>query len=459
MAYSSIENLQLGKFLQIAFSEGIRFQLSGDVRDWDMIRKAREGDPNGREIRFLIQTSLGPAAIQAMNPGVAGTFPRSQDISVKECTAQYKEIAATIEFDYNLWQAAQKSPAKYADFLAKEIQSKVLAYKRQISIELYGDGTGVIGQLGASAASVTSPVSNSLNFQLDTSSTARGFVGWFTIGDILILRASNGGSSGLVTTPVTPTYWKVLDIDRKNDKVRLQGLDASFNPVANLTAVTTQPSSGSVFYRYAQPTIPDLTASISDYGTVTEVMTGLDSLISNDGRIVHGINMEGSTSGTIVDAGASVMDVSLLQELLDLTKVRVGQDAYKYKIMAASPEAHAALIESREVDRRFNTHDDKTRGIRGFFTFAHNNDLIEFYTSEFCQKKRLYVLPEHSSGQKVLEYHATDFEQVKVNDMSAFNLKPDSSGYARRVITFMHGRHTLICLHPAAIGKLVNFTL
>lgn len=458
MAYSPITNETLGKFLQIAFSAGVRNQLSGDVRDWDMIRKVREGDPNGRELRFLFQTSLGPAAIQAMSPGVAGAFPDSQEISVSENTAQYKEIAATIEFDYNLWQAAQKSPAKYADFLAKEIESKSTAYKRQVSKELYGDGTGVIGQLAAASASLTSPTSNQLIFQLDTASTARGFVGWFEINDLLILRTSAGGTSALDTNLATePAMWKVISRDRKNDRVTLQGLDASKVAVASITSITTQPATGDVFYRFAQPTIPDLTASIADYGTASEVLAGLDSLVSNDGRVVHGITMSGSTAGTVSDAGGAAMDVSLLQELLDTTKVNVGQSAYKYEVMAGSPETHASLIESRETDRRFVTLEDKTRGIKGMFAFAHMNDMVEFYTSEYCQKKRLYVLPKEASGNKTLEYHSTDFEQVKVNDMSAFNLKPSANGYLRRVSSFMHGRHVIICKHPAAIGKLVNF--
>lgn len=459
MAYSPIENLQLGKFLQIAFSDGIRFQLSGDVRDWDMVRKVREGDPNGREVRFLFQNSLGPAAIQSMSPGVAGAFPDSQDIGISENTAQYKEIAATIEFDYNLWQAAQKSPAKYADFLAKEIESKTIAYKRQISKELYGDGTGVIAQLAAASASVTTygTVAGVIQFQLDTASSARGHVGWCEIGDILVLKSAAGGASALDTNLATePSYWKVLSRNRKADQVTMQGLDSTKTAVV-IASIITQPAAGEVFYRL-QNTIPNLTASIADYGTASEVMAGLDSLVSNDGRTMHGITMVGASAGTVSDAGGAAMDVSLLQELLDTTKVNVGQTAYKYKVMVGAPETHASLIESRETDRRFVALEDKTRGIKGMFGFAHLNDMLEFYTSEYCQKKRLYVLPEASSGDKVLEYHSTDFEQVKVNDMAAFNLKPSANGYLRRVSSFMHGRQVLICKHPAAIGKLVNFT-
>jgi hypothetical protein len=458
MAYSGIENLQLGKFLQIAFSEGVRFQLSGDVRDWEMIRKHREGDPNGREYRFLFQTGLGPAAIQAMNPGVAGAFPAAQDITVSEKTAQYKEIAATIEFDYNLWQAAQKSPAKYADFLAKEMESKQMAFKRQVGKELYNDGTGVIGQLAASSATANSD--GSVTFQLDASDSARGHVGWHEIQDILILRSNSGGASALDTNLATePAYWKVISRNRKEDKVTLQPLDSSLANVS-VASISVQPTAGDVFYRYAQPTIPNLSAitTSTDYGTLTETMAGLESLVAADGRLVHGIQMRGAEAGTVVDAGAVAIDTSNIQELLDTVKVNVGQTAYKYKVMVGAYETHAALIESRETDRRFTTVEDKTRGIKGMFVFSHMNDSVEFYTSEYCKKKRLYCLPENAQGNKILCYASTDFEQVKVNDMSAFNLKPSANGYLRRVSTFMHGRHVLICEHPAAVATLRNFT-
>ena len=61
MAFSNIDSQQLGKFLQIAFSEGIRNQISEDYRDWEYIKRERVADPNGRELRFLFQSSYGPS--------------------------------------------------------------------------------------------------------------------------------------------------------------------------------------------------------------------------------------------------------------------------------------------------------------------------------------------------------------------------------------------------------------
>lgn len=461
MAYSSVGNLNLGNFLQIAFTEGVRGQISEDFRDWEMIQRHRVGNPNGRELRFLFQTSLGTSAIQYRNPNFSTNFPDAQQVSISENTAKYKEIDATVELEYNLWKLASISPAKYAEPLAREIMSKTVAAKRRLAADLYGDGTGVIGQLPASSAAVTSPTSDQLTFTLESSSSARGFVGWFEYGDILVLKTSAGGTSALDTNLATePIYWKVVSKDRKNNKVNLQGLTAALASAGTITSITTQPASGDVFYRYGQPTIPDLTAAIADYGSVSEVMAGLDSLISSDGRVIHGITMSGASAGSVIDAAAAPLDVSLIEEMMNQTKILVGQGSYSWKMLAMAPESHAAFIESRETDRRFQTVEDNKRGVK-FFAYVHRGDTLECYDSEYCQFKRVYALPEEKSGNKVLEFHGTDFTPVRANgNGDEFMLKPSSAGgHQRKMVSYLESMGVLLCQRPASVGKLINFTV
>lgn len=467
MAFSNITDQQLGKFLQIAFSEGIRTQISQDFRDYEMVKRARIADPNGRQLNFFFLTAFGPAAVQYRNPNFTSTFPDGHEITTSENTAVYKELDTTIQLEYNLWNRAKMSPAKYAEPLAMEIQSKTYANKRRLAADLYGDGTGVVGQLVAVAsaqAAVTSPASNKLVFNISSANTARGHVGFFEYGDILVLKAAGGGASALATslTPPgpEPAYWKVITKDRKNGQVTLQGLDSALSPVANITSITTQPAAGEVFYRYGQPTIPNLNAAIADYGTITEVIAGLESLTASDGRVIHGITMSGATAGGVYDAGNTALDVSLLQALMDQVKINVGQSQYKWPMMVMAPEAHASFIESRETDRRFTTVEDNKRGVK-YFAFMHGNDVLETVTSEYCPFKRIYCAPDGKvDGHKVLEAHLSDFSPVKVNDSSQFNLKPASGGgFERRVVTYMEAVGVLICNHPAAVGVLTNFTL
>jgi hypothetical protein len=459
MAFSNIDALDLGNLLQIVFSDGVRNQISVDFRDFEMVKRAKVGNSVARELRFMFQTSLGASAVQYRNPGVANrAFPAAQQVTIGEKTAKFKELNATIELEYNIWDRARKSPEKYAEPLALEIDSKASASKRRIAADLYGDGTGVVGQV--TSAAVTSPASNTLVFTLSSSDSARGHVGFFEFGDILVLKSNSAGSSALNTNLATePAYWRVSEKDRDNNTVTLQGLDSTFSPVASMTSISAQPTSGDVFYRYEQPTIPDLSniTGSSDYGTLTEVIAGLESLVASDGRLVHGITMSGATAGSKIDAGGNPIDVKHIQKMMDKTKVLVGQDRYRWKMLCMAPETHASLIESRETDRRFQTVEDNKRGIK-FFAYVHGNDTLECYTSEYVPKSRIYCLPETKAGEKVLEFHGSDFETVKAQGMSDFHLKPSSSGYLNTVVSYLQSIGVLIAKHPASVGVIRNFT-
>lgn len=460
MSFSNIDNLALGNFLQIVFSNGYRNQISQDYRDFEMIKRAKVSSSVARSLRFYFQSAYGAAAIQWRNPGTSGrAFPAAQQGTFTEYEAKFKEINATIELEYNLWDRARKSPEKYGMPLAAEIESKASASKRRLACDVYLDGTGVIGTLfNGTNAAVTSPASDQLDFTLSDSDSMRGHVGCFEFGDILLLKDNDGSASSLDTNLATePVYWKVVSKDRANRKVRLQGLDASFASAGTISSISVQPDADGVFYRYGQPTIPDL-SSISDYGTATEVMAGLESLVASDGRAIHGITMSGANAGSSYDAGANPLDVKHIQRAMSQVKVNVGQDRYKWKLMSMSPESLDALIESRETDRRFVSREDGARGVK-VFSYLHQNDELECYSSEYCPPKRIYILPETKASEKVLEFHGSDFETVKADGMSDFHLKPASGGgHVNTISSYLQAIGVLICKHPASVAVIKNFT-
>lgn len=459
MAYSNIDTLNLGEVLQIAFSKGVRTQISTDFRDYEMVKRAKVSGHAPREIRFYFQNGLLPANTQWRNPGTSNRpFPTGFQPAADEYTAKLKEANATVELEYNLYERARVSPEKYAEPLQMILSASMSSTKREMARALWQDGTGVIGQLGASAAAVTSPASNQLEFTLDEGDTSRGHTGYFEYQDILILRTSAGAVTNLDTSLATePVYWKVMTKDRATGKVRLQGLDSAFAPVATMTTVTG-PQTGSVFYKFDQPTIPDLTAitSSTDYGTLTETLVGLESLAANDGRTVHGITMSGITGSSEVDAGGASLDLSHFNQVMDKVKIEVGPDRYKWRMACSAPETQSALIESRETDRRFISWDDNKRGTK-VFGIVHRNDQIELCDSEYVHKKRLYILPETKAGEKVLEYHGTDFTTVKAPGGDDFHMKVSGGQYVNNVVSYLQACCVLICKHPKSIARIRNF--
>lgn len=452
MAFQNITTLSLGDILQIYYSEGIRTQISRDYRDWEFIKREKVSDPKGRQIDFYFQTSLGPSAVQRRNPGVVNNFPAAQRVSTSEHTAQIKEIAATIELDYNLWKRAEmSSDVRYSEPLKIEMESKLDALKRQLSLELHLDGTGVIGQLAAAAGTVSS---GDIVFQLDTATSARGHVGAFQFDEILILRAANGGANTLDTDLATePVYWKVVDRDFENETVTLRGLDSSFAELT-IASITVQAAAGEVFYKFAQPTIPDLT-SITDYGTASEAMPGLESLTANDGRQVHGITMSGATGGTRITSAGSTLDSADFEKVLNNVKINVGASAYAWKMAMLAPKRYSELINARDDDRRFNASENLTNGAKAF-QFMHRNDSVELYSSEFAKNSKVHFIPEARASQgKVLEYHGTDFMPVKAPNGSDFHLKASASGgFENTIVSYMDSYGTLICKHPAAVAVI-----
>lgn len=459
MAFSNIDNLSLGDLLQVYFSNGVRVQISQDYQDWEYIKREKVSDSVARSVNFLLQSSLGPSAVQRKNPGSTGAFPRGQKISTSEKVAYTKQIQATIELEYSVFKRAEMSKdLRYAEPLKLEMDSKLTALKRQLSIELYGDGTGVLGEMGASAGTVTS---GNIKFQLATTNTARGHVGNFSFDEIVILRDADGTVTALDTNLATePAYWMVVDRDFDNDTVTLQGLDSSFAAVT-ITSITTQAATGAVFYKFAQPTIPDLTASIADYGTVSEAMAGLETLTAADGRVVHGVTMSGATKGSRFDCSDVQIDTTHFESALNNAKLAVGSAAYAWKSAMLAPQVYSQFINGRETDRRFNSVEDTARGARKW-TYTHRNDTIDLVSSEFAPKKRIFIIPEARQGQgKVIEYHGTDFMAVKApGSNSEFHLKPGSGGgHEDVVVSYMDSYGVMINKHPAACVVLHNFNI
>ena len=460
MAFSPIGNLDLGKYLQIVFTRGAMVQVSKSQREWEMISRMRDGNPNGRERRFMFINSLGYAAAQTANPALTSAFPSAQKASIQEYTALYKEFDVTVELEYNLWKAASLSPEKYAEPLAKEIELKSIVARRIMGIHLFGDGTGVFG---TASATISSDSATEVAVTLKSGSGVRGHVRWFQQGDLFLAKNPDGTAANPTVDAGTFVAYRVKRIDPKNDKVFFEPIDASGSVLSISDAgggvYDSNIDEDDVFYRYQQKVIPNL-SSVGDYGSATDVIPGLGSLVANDGRLVHGINMDSSAGGTVLDLGGSTaLSTDALQEGLDEVDMRVGKGEFSYKQAVMSPEARRELILSREDDRRFNTVEDTLRGGKNF-GYMHDEDTVIFVPSEFCPKQDLYVLPEgKQDGNKVISYFGTDFEPVQEPMGSKMFLKPASGGgHEKNIVMYMGTRGTLVCHRPASVLKITNWS-
>lgn len=449
MAFSNIDSgLSLGKLLHIVFDNQVYIQISEDYRDFEQVERMKILESLPREYRYFLQKSLGPGAIGARNPGTSGrAFPSAQQVSTSEVTAKLKELNATVELEYNLFSRAMKTPEKYGEPLMIELAAKSTAMKRRLAGDLYGNGLGVLGFISSQTSGVITLQS--------TNATSYGHAGMFEQDELVKHYAANGGSGSSVTVASgTFSYWRVSARDIANNTITVVPVNTAG---AETTISSWTPTAGEQLVKENQPTVAD-TTSVSDYGSATEVMVGLESWSEDDGRTIYGVAMSGALTGTRYSGGANPIDVKSLQRGLDLVKRNVGQDRYKYKKMTMSPETQAALIDSRETDRRFMAIADNKRGIEGSFGYAHGNDLLAAVTSEFCAPKRIYCIPEAKGGKKVMAYVGSDFEAVEVGGADKF-LKPSADGgYVGNIQSFVQGVGAIICNHPRSLLCVEDFT-
>lgn len=456
MAFSNISQLALGNYLQIAFVEGVHKQISVTYPEWEMVERMRVGSVDGREARFLMQTALGYAAAQNRNPGIKSDFPAGDESTISEGTLDYKELDATIQLEYNLYRRILESKSKYdASALAMEVDAKMTVLKRLMCQQFYGDGTGCLGRISSVSISGGRAV-----VTLRSNSTDQGFAGWFQFGDKVNHKAAAGTAGSSVTLGSgTFSYWRVYDRNTTSGTNTVT-LDAYDNTDTKQTVNSWSPTTGEQFVRNGQPTVANLT-SISDYGTATEALCGLDGLIRNDGGTTHGIVLSGATAGTVYDNGAALIDTNTIEQAMNQALNAVGAGRYKWPKMLCNRETRSAFIDSRETDRRFNSSTDSVRGTSKF-TYQHEDDAIELQGSEFCPHFRAYILPEgKSDGQKVLQFRGTDFKPARAENGDVFMFAPSSSGgvHQRMMVSYLSGMGQLLSLHPAACIAINNFKL
>lgn len=450
----TISALALGNYLKIVSKGAVYNNLSEDSPMWEMIKKKKKGPEEGRELRFLLRSAYGIAAARGVKVD-GGAYPKSQKSTLNEGLANYKDFALSIEVERTVIARAMADFSKYGEPLAEELRAKTISMSRVLSSWLYKDGTGVIAQaLDAGTVSAGQTI-----FNLDPANTARGFVGWVEYGDRLTPRNADGTVANPTVSSGTFDHYIVADRSRAANTATLGARDVDGN---TLTVTATGITAGDVLYRGTNAevsagriTIPDLTAiSTDDYNRQSDEFVGLGSLSQNDGRKVNGITLSGSLGGTRKDLDGAPIDSQHFQELMSQLMIAAGNGRYKYNRAMMAWETLDALIESREVDRRFNSVTDNKRGVSGL-GYVHGKNTLMFEADEFCPKQKIYVVPEGD----VIQFYGSDFEFVRAEGGPKFHLKPNSSGYDRTNQAFMEGNGSLLSVHSAAIGCIEDFTV
>ena len=446
-----LSSLDVSQFLKIYQMNGFTRNMSESSEMWGYIKQLSEMDAVARSVKFLLIDELGYAAVQALKADGTGTYPAAQRSGLAEPEALYKEWGWTVDVPRVLEGKTGAELMQYAKPLATELDNKQIAFARLKCIEMQGDGSGAIGKLSATPTYASNQVTITVSH--DTADAGRSFVRWFQEGDA-IKFASSTGTARLAANAGgnLVTQLKVVSVNESARTVVLSGYAASDSDTT-VTGVGTI-ASGDYAFRIGT-TAQDISTVSIDYAKVSEVMVGLESILANDSRIVHGLTMTGATKGTRKDLNAATLDSKHFQQLLSELKRKAGKNRYTYDAAFMADETYDSLVESRETDRRFHTIEDTDRGVKGI-GYVHGRDRVEFVADEFVHAQRIWVLPK---GKDALCYIGKDAQQVKPNGNDPFHLSVSSSGYGRAMQTFFEQAGVLISKHPRACGVIEDFTV
>lgn len=500
MVVSTITDLasNIGYLVQTTFSKNIFQQTTLDTREFENITSVKLDTPMARETKYLVEETLGYGAVQAASIGGGlQTFPRPDLTQRRELTIGLKRTDTTLQIQGEIYRRALSAgTAKYVMPLPQEAINKAIASKRLWIADFYADGTGVKGTQGSTTVAVTTGTASVpmiLTFSLASTNTARGHAGLFEEGDCYFLVTNDGATrrfeqtsdfvggatlapTASVTSSVHPLggtsgtvyVWRCMAKDYTNQKVGMALYQYNlatqvFTPVyaSAGTVSTTQSSTATtdVWYRWGQPTFPDLTGTI-DYGTVSEVTPGLESIAAYDGRTLDSVVRSGIYGASDYDNSAAAIDSNAFDLALNKVKRRMGAGRFKYTKASMMYETHSALVASREADRRFVSVDDKTRGIK-YFAYQHGDDTVEAFKSEYVGTKRIWLLPDKGSEKRrPIQFHGAEPEWITTPDgKGIWHLRPSSAGgHTDDFSAYAVGYNRFVNFVPGAVGCIHNFT-
>jgi hypothetical protein len=455
-SYANIDNVSMGKLLDILFTRGVRDQLPKNFAEFDLVKTLRVPANTEREIRHKIQTGRGPARVQAASPGVANAnFPAAQAAVIQEITTKMKQYEATTAISAELFERLRGTSAKAADELGLEMDATMTDIKRRLAIDFYGDGSGVVVRLNGGGVETK----DGSNVQYVTCTAQKqgvvatfkspGSITFLEIGDLLLGTAGAGSE---ITNVGTNFYaWEVVSVDIEAGTFVVKPVTATGALVADCT--DSNLDDGVCLVRVGDDGKMAAVNSVADWAVASNYMLGLESLTADDGRTVAGIAMSGVFAGSRYNANGGLIDVSMFQKAVSKAKRRVGASGHKWDSGLMSYASFDALVDSREADRRFVSLDDTVRGGKKF-AYQHGNDAIEFKVSEFCPENRIYILPTGGKEGKALGLHLRDAEHVKGPNGEPWHLNVNSSGFIKQFIAFHMMFAQMVVYQPAACAVI-----
>lgn len=480
MALISDMNVSAAKILHEHFKDHVVNTL-GDIEELKFFKQYKisgEGLPAESRIYKVRMSegskSVGARALDALK------LPRGQEVRYEEGKIHLKRYDMTLEFAIEALEALKRSAAN-GDFTSAAFQSaeehvndiikaKTNMLAHVLLTSLFGDGTGVLGQV-SSVTIAGGKLTVNLKSTSATDQSVRGAVNWFRLGQDVIIASPAGALR--TYTGGTPDSLTVESIDIANNRIVLQPRDAQGNAITTVTATTIV--ADDVIYNGCKADVdaneivlPNL-GTITDYDTASANILGLRGLVRDSG-VVQGLTRSGVHASQIITAASLSPD--LLTKLIISLKRRMSgsMSSLIWKAFMMSDEALDSLIRANMNYRALNVAlSEARRGVPAAygavrFEYAESvsgkNETWEIVSSVFCPINEIYAIPQAGRNDRgvVLGFMYTEPEDpfADFSTKDGFLPRVDSDG--RYMLSKISHKRMWACLYselPAALGKIV----
>lgn len=380
------------KALKSFYLDVCKEQLDQNVNPFLAEIKKTTEDVWGKEVRKL--------AIYGVNGGIGagtetGDLPESAGNNYENFVLTLKNLYGTIEISDKAVRASENNSGAFVNLLNAEMEGLIKSSSFNFGRMLFGDGTGIIGEVKA----ITSGV-----ITLDS-------VKNIAEGMIVDFRSSLGA------TISTATGRKILTVDRLNKKITVSGS----------TLTTSEVPVGS---------------TISIQGSFENELTGLKAIFKKTGEL-YGLDKEKNKwLLPYIKEGQGEITEKAIQTAIDTIEENSGS---QINFIICSLGVRRAL---QELFSKSNSRTDTVNLAGGYKAISYNG--IPIIADRFCPDGTMYLLNTNDFALHQL----CDWQWLEGEDGKVLSQIPGKPVYTATLVKYAD----LLCSRPCGQGVIEGIT-
>lgn len=372
--------------LKSYYLSAVTDQLNKSVNPFLAQIKQTASDVWGRDVRKAVRVGL--------NGGIgagteAGNLPTPSANRYEQFVSTLKNLYGTIEISDKAIRASSSNEGAFVNLLNDEMQSLVESASYNFGRMLFGDGTGAIATVTGATGSVY---------------TCEGVE---NLAEGMVVDMYKGTTKAIDGK-------KILSVDRKNKKVKIDG-----------DAVTFATGDSATLYIH---------------GSKDMEITGLKAIF--DSATLYGVTRAGNEwlEPYKADSVGSLTEATL-QKAIDTVEERSGG---KVNFIVTSPGVRRAFFNALSAYRQIDTVELEG----GFRAISFNG--IPIVTDRFCQKGTMYLLNTEDFGLHQL----CDWQWLEGEDGRVLKQVAEKPVFRATLVKYAE----LMCYRPCGQARLAGIT-